>query len=128
MWVHFAETWWSTQCTGTYTAFLQVVLYVHDVCRSTWQPAAATSWPTAVGGSTVVQVLTTCFHHLRSADQHIRGGQNWEIDPILTPDSQAILPVDNRGESTPNLTTPHIYPILTRFSPDSVVDSCLVVI
>ena len=37
-----------------------------------------------------------------------RGGQNSEIDPILTPDSEAILSVDDHGESATNLTAPHI--------------------
>ena len=45
----------------------------------------------------------------------IRGGQNSETDPILAPDSEAILSVNDRRESTPNLTSPRISPILTRF-------------
>ena len=45
----------------------------------------------------------------------IRGGQNSKTGPILAPDSEPILAVVNRGKSTPNLTTPCIYPILTQF-------------
>ena len=55
-----------------------------------------------------------------------RGGQNWGIDPILVPDSEAILLVDDFGEPTSNLTAPHIlpdsHPILTRFLSCSFIE------